>query len=134
MKVRVIDETGKQLGILSLTEATQIAREKNLDLIQFTEKVEPPVCKIMDYGKYLYLEEKKEKTAFKKQKGSEIKGVRLSFGISAHDLETRARQADKFLKEGDKVRIAKFKAKTGYRRVTGFRPQLTLLEVEKITS
>ena len=105
LKVRVIDETGKQLGILSLNEAIQMAREKNLDLIQFTEKVEPPVCKIMDYGKYLYLEEKKEKTASKKQKSSEIKGVRLSFGISAHDLETRARQAEKFLKEGDKVRI-----------------------------
>lgn len=105
MKVRGIDETGKQLGILSLPEAIQMAREKNLDLIQVTEKVEPPVCKIMDYGKYLYLEEKKEKTAFKKQKGSEIKGIRLSFNISAHDLETRARQAEKFLKEGDKVRI-----------------------------
>lgn len=81
-----------------------MARERNLDLIQVTERVEPPVCKIMDYGKYAYLEEKKEKGA-KKQRGGEIKGLRLSFGISPHDLEIRARQAGKFLKEGNKVRI-----------------------------
>ncbi len=101
----MIDETGKQLGILDLREAVEMAREKNLDLIQVTEKVDPPVCKIMEYGKYLYAEEKKEKEAQKKQKGGEIKGIRLTFNISAHDLETRARQTEKFLKEGDKVRI-----------------------------
>lgn len=105
LKIRVIDETGKQLGILDLRDAIEMAREKNLDLIQVTEKVDPPVCKIMDYGKYLYQEEKKEKEALKKQKGGEMKGVRLSFGISIHDLETRAHQAEKFLKEGDKIRI-----------------------------
>jgi len=105
LKVRVIDEAGKQLGILDLRTAVGIAREKNLDLIQVTEKVEPPVCKIMDYGKYLYQEEKKEKEAQKKQKGGQIKGIRLTFNISVHDLETRARQAEKFLKESDKVRI-----------------------------
>jgi len=105
LKVRVIDETGKQLGILDLRDAIEMVRQKNLDLIQVTEKVDPPVCKIMDYGKYLYQEEKKEKEALKKQKGGEMKGIRLSFGISAHDLETRAHQTEKFLKEGDKVRI-----------------------------
>jgi translation initiation factor IF-3 len=104
-KVRVIDETGKQLGILNLDEALSLAREKNLDLIQVTEKVDPPVCKIMEYGKYLYAEGKKEKEAARKQKGGELKEIRLSFGISAHDLETRARQTEKFLKSGDKVRI-----------------------------
>ena len=67
-KVRVIDETGKQLGVLSLKEALRMARERNLDLIQVTEKVEPPVCKIMEYGKYLYQEEKKEKTALKNKR------------------------------------------------------------------
>jgi translation initiation factor IF-3 len=100
----VIDETGKQLGVLSLSEAISLAREKNLDLIQVTEKVEPPVCKIMDFGKYVYQEEKKER-GMKKQKGGEIKGIRLSFGISVHDLEIRAKQTEKFLKEGDKIRI-----------------------------
>lgn len=79
------------------------AKARNLDLIQVTEKVEPPVCKIMDYGKYLYQQQKKEKGA--KQKGGGLKGIRLSFNISQHDMEVRARQAEKFLKEGDKVRI-----------------------------
>ena len=99
----MIDETGKQLGVVSLNEALQKAEERRLDLIQVTEKVEPPVCKIMDYGKYLYQEKKKEKQA--KPKGGELKGIRLTFNISAHDLETRARQSEKFLKGGDKIRI-----------------------------
>jgi len=103
-QVRVIDETGQQLGIVSLESAFQMAQERNLDLIQVTEKVEPPVCRIMDYGKYLYLEEKKEK-GMKKPKGGEVKGIRLSLGISVHDLEIRAKLAEKFLKEGNKVRV-----------------------------
>jgi len=104
-EVRVIDETGKQLGVMLLEKALRAARERNLDLIQITEKVEPPVCKIMDYGKYLYLQKKKEKQAAKKQKGGELKGIRLGFNISQHDLEVRAHQAEKFLKEGNRVRI-----------------------------
>lgn len=100
----MIDETGKQLGVISSEEALRIARERNLDLIQVTEKVEPPVCKIGDYGKYLYQEEKKRKSA-KKHKGGELKGIRLTFNISLHDLETRVHQAEKFLNKGDKVRI-----------------------------
>ncbi len=104
-EVRVIDETGKQLGVMDLEKALQLAKERNLDLIQVTEKVDPPVCKILDYGKYLYQLKKKEKIAAKKQKGGELKGVRLGFSISQHDLEVRARQAEKFLKGGDKVRI-----------------------------
>ena len=103
-QVRVIDETGKQTGVFSLKEAFRMAEERNLDLIQVTEKVEPPVCKIMDYGKYLYWLQKKEKVA-KVSRGGELKGIRLGFNISLHDLETRARQAEKFFKKGDKVRI-----------------------------
>jgi translation initiation factor IF-3 len=103
-EVRLIDETGKQLGVVPLSEAIQIARDRNLDLIQVTEKVDPPVCKIEDYGKYLYREEKKEK-AVRKNKGGEIKGIRLTFNISQHDLETRANQAKKFLAKGDVVRV-----------------------------
>lgn len=103
-EVRLIDETGKQLGIIALEKALQIAQERNLDLVQVTEKIEPPVCKIMEYGKYLYSLQKKEKGA-KVKKGSEIKGIRLGFNISLHDLDTRAHQAEKFLKKGDKVRI-----------------------------
>ena len=101
-QVRLIDETGKQVGIVSLQEALQMARERNLDLIQVTEKVEPPVCKIMEYGKYLYSLQKKEKGV---KKSSEIKGIRLGFNISLHDLEIRADLAEKFLKKGNRVKI-----------------------------
>ena len=103
-QVRVIDETGKQLGIVNLEEALRLARECNLDLIQVTERVTPAVCKIGDFGKYLYREEKKEK-AIKKHIGGEMKGIRLSYNISLHDLEIRAKQAEKFLKKGDKILV-----------------------------
>ncbi len=102
--MRVIDETGKQLGILNSQTALQMAQERNLDLIQVTKKVEPPVCKIMDYGKYQYLLQKKEKATKNKQVG-EIKGIRLGFNISSHDMEVKAKLAEKFLKKGDKVRM-----------------------------
>ena len=92
------------MGIISLEEALRIARERNLDLIQVTEKVTPAVCRLGDYGKYLYREEKKEK-ATHKHKGGELKGIRLTFNISQHDLETRVRQTEKFLKRGDRVRV-----------------------------
>lgn len=100
--MRLIDETGKQLGIVSFEEAGRMAQERNLDLIQVTEKVDPPVCKLGDFGKYLYQEEKREKEA-KKHVGGETKGIRLSYNISIHDLEVRARQAEKFLKKGDRI-------------------------------
>ena len=103
-EVRLIDETGKQLGVVPFEEAARLAIERKLDLIQVTQKVEPPVCKLGDYGKYLYREEKKEK-ATRKHKGGELKGIRLTFNISLHDLETKVRQAEKFLKRGDRVRI-----------------------------
>lgn len=102
--MRVIDENGKQIGILNLEEALRIARERNLDLVQVTEKVEPPVCKIIDYGKYLYLKEKRERKLGKKI-GGQLKQIRLSFAISLHDLEIKAKIAEKFLKKGDKVKI-----------------------------
>lgn len=92
---------GENLGVLELREALRIARERNLNLVQVTEKVDPPVCKIMDYGKYLYSLQKK--TKIKKTGGLKI--IRLSFNISQHDLETRAKQTENFLKKGDVVRI-----------------------------
>ena len=103
-EVRLIDETGKQLGVVPFEEAGRLAIERRLDLIQVTEKLDPPVCKLGDYGKYLYQEDKKEK-ATHKHKGGELKGIRLTFNISLHDLETRVRQAEKFLGRGDRVRI-----------------------------
>lgn len=103
-EVRVIDENGKQLGVLGLSEALKIAQERHLDLIQISEKAVPPVCKLMEYGKYLYWQEKKAKEATK-HKGGETKEIRLTFNISQHDMETRASQAQKFLGEGDRVII-----------------------------
>ena len=103
-QVRLIDETGEQLGIVSFQEAAELAIERKLDLIQVTEKIDPPVCRLGDYGKYLYREKKKEKTT-QKQRTGDIKGIRLTFNISQHDLETRANQAEKFLKNGSKIKI-----------------------------
>jgi len=102
--VRVISETGEQLGVMNIFQAIDLAKSKGLDLIQVTEKVEPPVCRIANYGKYLYQQSKKEKK-MAKPKGGELKEIRLTFAISPHDMEVRANQAKKFLDEGDKVKI-----------------------------
>lgn len=102
--MRVIDDMGKQLGVMTLENALLAAKERGLDLIQVTEKVEPPVCKIMEYGKYAYQEEKKRRK-MQKTKGGELKEIRFGFNISLHDLEIRAKQAEKFLNEGNQVKI-----------------------------
>jgi translation initiation factor IF-3 len=103
-EVRLIDETGKQVGVVSLEEALTKAQAAGLDLIQVTEKVDPPVTRIADYGKYLYQQGKKDKEA-KKHTGGDLKEIRLTFNISDHDLQTRVKQAAKFLKRGDNIRI-----------------------------
>jgi len=103
-EVRVISETGEQLGIMNIFDAIDLAKSRGLDLIQVTEKVEPPVCRIANYGKYLYQQQKKEKK-MTKPRGGELKEIRLTFNISPHDMEIRATQAKKFLDEGDKVKI-----------------------------
>ncbi len=103
-EVRVVNENGEQIGIMSLDKALALARERGLDLVQITNKVTPPVCKISDYGKYLY-EQKKRGKLGKPKKTVETKGIRLGFSISEHDLKTRAVQAKKFLEKGHMVRI-----------------------------
>ncbi|MFC1630039.1 translation initiation factor IF-3 [Patescibacteria group bacterium] len=102
-EVRVVDETGKQLGVMKLSEALQIATGRNLDLVQVTEKVDPPVCKIVQLGKYLYSEQKKKKEA--KSQSGQLKQVRITFAISIHDMETRVKQAEKFLTKGNRVMV-----------------------------
>ncbi|MBE5730536.1 MAG: translation initiation factor IF-3 [Clostridiales bacterium] len=104
--IRVIDENGDQLGIMSAVQANKIADEKNLDLVKISPTANPPVCKIMDYGKFRFDTAKKEKDARKNQKTSEMKEVWLSMTIDTHDLETKAKQAAKFLKNGDKVKVS----------------------------
>lgn len=91
------------MGVVLLEKALQMAEGSGLDLIQVTEKVDPPVCKIMDYGKYIYQQRKKEGGI--KIRGGRTKGIRLSFNIASHDLEIRTHQAKKFLKNGDRVII-----------------------------
>ncbi len=104
-EVRVISETGEQLGIMNIFAAIDLAKSKGLDLIQVTEKVVPPVCKIADYGKYLYSAQKKERKIKVNTKITKLKEIQLGFNIATGDIATKAKQAEKFLKEGDKVKV-----------------------------
>lgn len=103
--VRLVGEEGEQLGILQLRDALQIAIEKSLDLVEIAPTAKPPVCKVMDYGKFKYEQAKRDKEARKKQKTTEIKEVKLRPNIEDHDFETKARNAQRFLQDGDKVKV-----------------------------
>lgn len=105
-ELRLIDPDGEQLGIVSLEEALAKAEELKLDLVNIAPQAKPPVAKIMNYGKHKYEQQKKEKEARKKQKTIQVKEVRLTLKIEKHDLETKANNARKFLKAGDKVKIS----------------------------
>lgn len=102
---RLIDETGAQLGITSVHDALALAREKGLDLIEVAPTATPPVCKIMDYGKYKYEQEKREREARKKQHVSEMKGLTLRPTTDEHDYQVLVKHALRFLREGDKVKV-----------------------------
>ena len=104
-EVRLVSESGEQLGIMSSREALKLAREADLDLVKIAPNAKPPVCKIIDYGKYRYELARKEKEAKKKQKTMEVKEVRLSPNIDTNDLNTKANQARKFITKGDKVKV-----------------------------
>ncbi len=104
--MRLIGETGEQLGIVSSREAIRIAEESGLDLVKISPNAVPPVCKIMNYGKYLFEQNKKAKEAKKNQKVVEIKEVWLSMTIDVGDLNVKAKQAQKFLSAGNKVKVS----------------------------
>ncbi|MFI3210008.1 MAG: translation initiation factor IF-3 [Peptostreptococcaceae bacterium] len=104
-ELRVISSTGDQLGIMSSQEAKALAEEQELDLVMISPNAKPPVCKIMDYGKFKYEQARKDKESKKKQKVVTIKEVRLRPGIDTNDLNTKANNAIKFLKKGDKVKV-----------------------------
>lgn len=104
-KVRLIDVLGEQIGIYSSYEALQIASEKALDLVMISDKSDPPVCKIIDYGKYKFSQEKKAKEAKKKQHHASIKEVKMRYKIEEHDYNVRVNQALRFLQAGDKVKV-----------------------------
>ena len=104
-EVRVIGENGDQLGIMSAKEALKLAEEAELDLVKIAPTAKPPVCKIIDYGKYRYEQARKEKEAKKKQKTVDVKEVRLSPNIDKNDLNTKVNSAKKFIQKGDKVKV-----------------------------
>ena len=104
-EVRLISESGEQLGIMSAREAYKLAQEAELDLVKIAPTAKPPVCKIIDYGKYKYELTRKEKEAKKKQKTVEIKEVRLSPNIDTNDLNTKMNNAKKFIAKGNKVKV-----------------------------
>ncbi|HEY9643078.1 MAG TPA: translation initiation factor IF-3 [Coleofasciculaceae cyanobacterium] len=103
-KIRVIDTDGSQLGILTPREALRMAEEKELDLVLVSDKADPPVCRIMDYGKFKFEQEKKAREARKKQHTSDVKEVKMRYKIEPHDYQVRVSQAERFLKSGDKVK------------------------------
>lgn len=105
-EVRVVTAEGEQLGIMSAKEALAIAEERNLDLVKVAPQAKPPVCKIMDYGKFKFEQTKREKEARKNQHTVELKEVRLSLKIDKHDFDTKVNNAIKFLKAGNKVKVS----------------------------
>jgi len=105
-ELRVIDTDGEQLGVMSRDEALELSEQKKLDLVCIAPKANPPVCKILDYGKYKYELQKKEKEAKKKQKTTQVKEIRLSTFIEDHDIMVKAKTGSKFLKDGDKLKVS----------------------------
>lgn len=105
-EVRLIDEDGTMLGIVNIREALAKAREKELDLVEISPTAQPPVCKILEYSKYVYEQGKKNKDAKKKQKAVSLKEIRLKSRIASHDLEVKVRQIEGFLKKKDMVRVS----------------------------
>ena len=105
-KVRLIDDEGEQIGVIPIKEALKMAEDKHLDLVNVAPNAKPPVCKILDYGKYKYDALKKEKEAKKNQKVINVKEIRLSPNIEKHDLEVKANQASKFLSNENRVKVS----------------------------
>ena len=103
-EVRLVDADGTKLGIMSGRDALHVAQEKGLDLVEIAPMAKPPVCRIMDYGKFRYEESKREREARKKQKVISIKELKMRPNIEDHDFEVRVRQAESFLKDGDKIK------------------------------
>jgi len=103
-KIRAIDSDGTQLGIISPQEGMRIAEEKGVDLVLVSDKADPPVCRIMDYGKYKFEQEKKAREAKKKQHTADVKEVKMRYKIEDHDYQVRVNHAERFIKSGDKVK------------------------------
>ncbi len=121
-EVRVIDDNGEQLGIMAPFDALKIARERSLDLVEISPNAVPPVCRIQDYGKFLYEKDKSERAARKKQKVIVIKEVKFSVTVDEHDYQTKKNQAVRFLSEGDKVKASlRFRGRQMAHRDLGYK-------------
>lgn len=104
-QIRVIGDGGEQIGVVPASEGLKLAKEKNLDLVEVAPQANPPVCRIMDFSKYKYDQEKKERLARKKQKATHLKEIRLKPNIEEHDYQTKLRHLKRFLGRGDKTKI-----------------------------
>ncbi len=121
-EIRVIDENGEQLGILAPYEALKVARERGLDLVEVSPNAVPPVCRIQDYGRFLYEKEKSERAARKRQKVITVKEVKFSVTVDEHDYQTKKNQAVRFLSEGDKVKASlRFRGRQMAHRELGYK-------------
>ena len=105
MRVRLVDERGNMVGVVGRSEALQMAADAGLDLVEIAPNADPPVCKILDYGKFKYEEQKKKNEARKKQKIIEVKEIKLRPSIDDHDYQVKMRSMNKFIEEGDKVKV-----------------------------
>ncbi len=103
--IRVVGADGEMVGVVSVAEGIELARESGLDLVEVSPNADPPVCKVLDYGKYKYEEQKKRNEARKKQKVIEVKEIKMRPGIDIHDYEVKMRNANRFLEHGDKVKF-----------------------------
>jgi len=129
-EVRLIDADGNQIGIVSIKEALAAAQEAGLDLINISPNAAPPVCRIADYGKYRYNQQKREKEAKKKQSTMEVKEMRLGIFTEDHDLETKAKLVSKFLEGGDKVKVSmRFRGREMGHTAKGMETMLSFAEM-----
>lgn len=133
-EVQLIDAEGQNRGVVQITEAQALADEAALDLVEIVPTAEPPVCKILDYGKYRFLEQKKSAEARKKQKIVEIKEIKLRPGIDEHDYETKLKSMRRFFEEGDKVKVTlRFRGREMAHQDLGFR-LLERVKAETLTN
>lgn len=128
-EVRLIDEEGKQLGVFSTAQALEMARERELNLVEVAANAVPPVCRILDFGKFKFEEEKKERLARKNQQTSELKELRLRPRTDDHDLQVRARAARKFLEDGHKVKLV-----VRFRGRENTHPEVARAQINRITA
>ena len=128
-EVRVLDAEGNQLGIMETRRALQIAQEQGFDLVEISPTAQPPVCRILDYGKFKYDQAKKTKEAKKKSHSVDIKGIRMRYGTEAHDLDYRIKDTRRFLEEGDKVQVTLI-----FRGREMSHPEIAKAQMEKLST